>query len=154
MPVHYSPAKGAGLIRLGLVAYLTTCMRTTSGANRERVCGSVADRAAPAVLRLTGRSKSLLSACSGLSSFFFAIPGWRGGLERLEQSLRACGDFVDRCIERGFVRARWLIESGDLSYELERCIPNFIGCDRRVEVEQVLYISAHIAILMPRGRPR
>ena len=115
---------------------------------RERTRGSFPDQSAALILGLADRSKSLLSACAGLGSFFFTVPGWRAGLERLEQSLRACGDFVDRCIERGFVRARWLIESGDLSHKLERCIPNFIGCDRRVEVEQVLYVAAHIPILM------
>lgn len=103
---------------------------------------------------LTGRSKSLLSSGSGFSSFFFAIPCWRGGLQCLEQSNGARRNFVDCCMERRFVRARRLVESGNLSYELDRCIPNFIGSNGWVEVEKVLYVSAHIAILMLRRRDR
>lgn len=84
-----------------------------------------------------------MSACPGLGSFFFAVPSRRGGLERLEQTLRAGGNFINCEIERGFVRTRRLIESGDLSYELERRVPNFIGRNGRIEIEKVLYISAH-----------
>lgn len=103
---------------------------------------------------LSGRSKSLLSSGSGFSSFFFAIPCWRGGLQCLEQSNGARRNFVDCCMEHRFVRARRLVESGNLSYELDRCIPNFIGSNGWVEVEKVLYVSAHIAILMLRRRDR
>lgn len=153
MVFHYSSAQSARLIPLGFVL-INVCKRNDSPVKRERNSGPVADQTAAVVVSLADDSKSFLSACAGLGSFFFAVPGWRGGLERLEQSLRAGGNFIDRCIERGFVRARWLVESGDLSHELERCIPDFIGCDRRVEVEQVLYISAHLAILMLRTDDR
>jgi len=143
--LNYSPASSARLIRVWFAS--SRLQENDCPVKRQRISGP-SPVGASRVLNLPGGSKSLLSACARLGSFFLAVPHRRRSLERLEQPIRARGNFIDRSVERGFVRARWLVESGDLSHELERCIANFIGCDGRVEVEQVLYIAAHIAILM------
>jgi hypothetical protein len=65
----------------------------------------------------------------------------------MQQAGGAGGNFVDRGIESGLVSPRRFVKSGDLSHELERRIPNFIGRNRRVEVEKVLDVSAHSTIL-------
>src|SRR5690606_3763893 len=63
--------------------------------------------------------------------------------ERSDQATRRCRHFIDRAIERFFVRLRRFIESAQLAYELQRCGPNLDFGGRRVEVEERLDVSAH-----------
>src|ERR1022692_457320 len=88
-------------------------------------------------------TESLGGTSSRLRSFFFPIL-WRCvGFERMEKASRHSGDFIDRRQERGFVGLRRLVETADLSYELQRRGSNLLGIDRRIEVEEGLDIPAH-----------
>jgi hypothetical protein len=82
---------------------------------------------------------------AGLSfgCFFLAILGRRTGFERAEEAVRDGGNFVDGRLEGFFVRLGWLIKACDFSHELQRSGVHFVVGDRRIEIEECSYISAH-----------
>jgi hypothetical protein len=66
-----------------------------------------------------------------------------GGALVSREAGRNGGDFVDGRLEGFFVRLGGLVEAGDFSDELERSRADFVIGDRRIEIEERSYISAH-----------
>jgi hypothetical protein len=90
-------------------------------------------------------AKSLGGARFCLCGFFFPILGRRIGFERMEETSRDCGYFIDGGKKRSFVGLRWFIKASDLSHELQRCSANLFVIHWWIEVEERLDISAHAA---------
>jgi hypothetical protein len=93
-------------------------------------------------------AESLSRAGFSFCCFFFAIFGRRGGFQRAQKPVGDGGDFVNRSLERRFIGLGRLVESGDLSYKLERSSLNFFSSYWRVKVEKRFDVSAHLSILM------
>jgi hypothetical protein len=87
--------------------------------------------------------EALGGAGFGFGRFLFAILGRGAGFEGPEEADGDGGDFVDGRLEGCFVRLGWLVEAGDFSDELERSRADFVIGDRRIEIEERFYISAH-----------
>jgi hypothetical protein len=85
-------------------------------------------------------------ASFGFGSFEFAIAGRGGSFEGLEKTLGS-GDFVDGAFEGGSVGFGWFMEAGDFADELERGGADFLGCDRRIEIEKRFDAAAHLGLL-------
>src|SRR5262249_34675424 len=80
-------------------------------------------------------SEAFGSAGLRLSGLFFTILRRRGGLKRKEQTLRHTGNFIDRRVEGSLVGFRRFGKSADFAHELQRSRANFLGSNRRVEIE-------------------
>jgi hypothetical protein len=87
-------------------------------------------------------TEPLRGASFRLGGFFFSIFWWRVRLEGTEKTDRDTGDSIDRSLESRLVSLRWLAETADLSYKLERGSSNLFVCDRRFEIEQGFNIPA------------
>jgi hypothetical protein len=61
----------------------------------------------------------------------------------MEKASRDGRDFIDRSEERGFIGFRRLVETADLSDELQRSSSNLVGIHGRIEVEESFDIPAH-----------
>jgi hypothetical protein len=61
----------------------------------------------------------------------------------MKKTRRHARDLVNGVEKRFFVCSRRLVESADLSYELERGCSNFFLSDGRVEVEEWLDTPTH-----------
>src|SRR5260370_37786982 len=61
----------------------------------------------------------------------------------MQKSRRSFGDFIDSRLKRSFVSLRWFAEAADFPHELQRGIPNFFRCHRRIKVEQNSDVPAH-----------
>ncbi len=57
------------------------------------------------------------------------------------------GDFVDGCVEGGFVCLGGLVEAADLPDELQRGVANLQVGHGWIEVEEVFDVSAHGEII-------
>jgi len=79
----------------------------------------------------------------GLGGFLFAIAGQGGGFKRAEKPIRNGSDFVDSFQKGCFVGLGGLVESADLSHELQRSSVDFFFGDRWIEVEKSFDVSAH-----------
>lgn len=90
-------------------------------------------------------------ACSGFGSFFFAVLGWRGGVERAQESGGDSSDFINGGVEESFVGFRRPVEAGDFADELERGCLDFVVCDGRVEVEERSDVAAHLEVRIAQG---
>ena len=106
--------------------------RTVRGISAERKEGGIRSDRKP----LSGKG---LPLCR----FFFAIFWRRGRLERMEQARGNLGDFIYGGEERGFIGLRRFIEAAYLANKLQRGISYFGFGNRRIEVEEVLDVSAH-----------
>ena len=96
-----------------------------------------------ALEQTTGLAESLRSARFRFCGFFFSSLRRCVGFERMEQTSRDTGDFIDCSQERRFVCFGRFVKPADFSYELERSSPNLLGSDRRIEVEKGFDIPAH-----------
>jgi hypothetical protein len=56
-------------------------------------------------------------------------------------------NFIDGCIEGGFVGFGGLVEAADLPDELERGVSNLLVGHGRIEVEEIFDVSAHAGII-------
>lgn len=92
--------------------------------------------------------KSFRRPRSRLGGFFFAVPRWRGCLERAQQAGGRCGNFIDGAHESSFVGFRRFVEPADLSYELQRRCTDLVIGNRRLEVEEHLDVSAHSCFIV------
>jgi len=96
-----------------------------------------------ALEQTTGLAESLRSARFRFCGFFFSSLRRCVGFERMEQTSRDTGDFIDCGQERRFVCFGRFVKPADFSYELERSSPNLLVSDRRIEVEKGFDIPAH-----------
>ncbi len=77
---------------------------------------------------------------------FLAAFRRRVGDQRVDQLARDDRDAVDRAVERVLVRLRRLGGPAQLPHELQRRGANLLVGRRRIEVEQLLDVSAHIVV--------
>src|SRR5208337_367745 len=96
-------------------------------------------------------TESLGGAGFRLGGFFFPVLRRRVRVERLEKTSRDAGDFIDRGEERGFVRLRRLVETGDFSHELKRSRSHLFVGNGRIEVEEGFDVPAHGRMTSRRG---
>src|SRR5712664_1139696 len=75
--------------------------------------------------------------------FFFSILRRSVRFERMNETSRDLGYFVDSSQERSLIRFRRFTETADFSHELERGILDLFGGNRRIKVEQCLDVPAH-----------
>src|SRR5215470_13200416 len=92
---------------------------------------------------LRGGSEALGATRFGSGGFFFAIAGRSGSFEGLQEAHRGTGDFVNGCVEGGFVGFGRFVKAGNLADELERSVADFVGSDGRIEVEKRFDVSAY-----------
>jgi hypothetical protein len=71
----------------------------------------------------------------------------------MEQASADGRDFVDGCVEGGFVCLGWLVEAADLPDELQRGVADLLVGHGRIEVKEIFDVSAHARIIGKR-RPR
>jgi len=88
-------------------------------------------------------AESLGGAGFGFCGFLFAI-SWRGaGFERFQEPGGCGGNFIDGSEKNDFVCLRRFVEACDFPHELQRRGPDLFRSDRRIEIVERLYISAH-----------
>ncbi len=75
--------------------------------------------------------------------FFSPILRWRVRFERMNETTRDRGYFIDSRQERGLICSRRFVKAADFSHELKRGILNFFGSDGRIKVEKWFDVSAH-----------
>src|SRR5690242_2611983 len=92
-------------------------------------------------------AESLQGSGLGLCRFFFPASRWSGGFERVQQTRRNFRHLIDCRLKGDLVRLRWLVESADLSDELQRCRPNLVFRNWWIEVEKCLNIPTHLGPL-------
>jgi hypothetical protein len=80
---------------------------------------------------------------AGLSDFFFPIPRRRAGRQGMDQSMRGRRHFVDRTVERRFVRARRAIRATQLADELKGRRADLVVGRRRRKIRESLDIPEH-----------
>jgi hypothetical protein len=87
--------------------------------------------------------EALCGTCFGFRGFLFAILGRRGRFERTQEAIGDGGNLVNGRLESLLIRFGRLIEARDFSNKLERSGVDFFISDRRIEIEEGSYISAH-----------
>jgi hypothetical protein len=71
----------------------------------------------------------------------------------VQKSSRSFGDLIHSQLKCGFVCLRRFAEAADFPHELQRGIPNFFRCHRRIEVEENFDIPAHSVHLKCESTP-
>ena len=117
------------------------------------LCASLGMTLLYSLILRSGQAEALSGAGFGLGFFFFAVLGWGGGLERIEEAGADGCNFVDGCVEGFFVCFRGLVEAADLPDELQRSVANLRVGHGWIEVEEVFDVSAHGEIIGRVGRP-
>src|SRR5947209_2385985 len=88
-------------------------------------------------------AESFKRASFRFRGFLFAILGWRGGFQGIEQARGNRGYLIDGCPEGPLIGLRWVVYATNFSDKLQRSGMNFLGSHRRIEVEERPDIPAH-----------
>src|SRR4029453_8358860 len=99
---------------------------------------------------MSGCCESLRCTSACALCLDLAILRRRRGDERVDQTLRCSSNLVDSTCEGFLVGPRGLREAADLADVLQRRVTEFLGCCRRLVVEQCVDIAAHMSILRTR----
>src|SRR3974390_838494 len=88
-------------------------------------------------------SESYLSPRFRLGCLFLAVLRRGAGFKRTEKPHRDGRYFVNRGLKRSLIGFRRLVESGDLTDELQRSGADFILRDRGIKIEESFDVATH-----------